>query len=307
MSLAMVLVLVAPPPAEAQPSSAAESTRLLNQARADAGLPPLAEHEDLVAAAQAQARSMADAGDLTHNPTLGKGIEGWAKLGENIGRAGSVASTHKALMGSAPHRANILEAAYTHVGVGVVVRDGTVWVAQVFMESAWNGTFWDDDSSVHEADIERLAHSRITRGCDSGKFCPESAVTRGQMAAFIQRAMGLPDGTGNHYADDDASIFEGAIEALAQRGIVEPCGPSRYCPDAPMTREHMAVFLVRALDLPASAVDGFTDDDRSAWEAEIQALSAADITRGCGEARYCPDSSVTRAQMSTFLVRAFGV
>jgi S-layer homology domain len=160
---------------------------------------------------------------------------------------------------------------------------------------------------VHESAIERLAGSGVTRGCDDGKFCPRDAVTRGQMAAFIQRAMGLADAPGDTFTDDDASVFEGAIEALADRGIVEPCGPARYCPNDPMTREHMAVFLTRALSLPPSSADRFADDDRSAWEDEIQAFAAADITRGCDTTKYCPSDSVTREQMATFLVRAFGL
>jgi hypothetical protein len=53
--------------------------------------------------------------------------------------------------------------------------------------------FWDDDGSVFEADIEALAAAGVTRGCNpphNTRFCPEQPVTRGQMAAFLARALG---------------------------------------------------------------------------------------------------------------------
>jgi hypothetical protein len=53
--------------------------------------------------------------------------------------------------------------------------------------------FADDDGSVFEDDIDRLATAGVTRGCnppDNDRFCPTSIVTRGQMAAFLHRALG---------------------------------------------------------------------------------------------------------------------
>jgi hypothetical protein len=50
--------------------------------------------------------------------------------------------------------------------------------------------FTDDDSSVHEADINRLASAGITSGCGGSSFCPDAPVTREQMAAFLHRAFG---------------------------------------------------------------------------------------------------------------------
>jgi hypothetical protein len=68
----------------------------------------------------------------------------------------------------------------------------------------------------------------------------------------------------------------------------------------------MASFLVRALSLPASVVDAFTDDNGSIHEADIQALAAAGITFGCGGSRFCPTTAVARGQMAAFLYRALG-
>jgi hypothetical protein len=69
----------------------------------------------------------------------------------------------------------------------------------------------------------------------------------------------------------------------------------------------MAAFLVRALDLSAGDSVDFVDDDGSVFEADIEKLAAAGITRGCNPPtndRFCPDDSVTRGQMAAFLHRA---
>lgn len=292
-------------------SSSAENQffDLINTERAERGLSALRFHPDLDVAAQAQAEAISDAGELFHNTDLGSATSGWDLLGENLGYGGSVAGVHEALMNSPAHRDNILRASNTHAAVGVVVKDGTVWVAEVFMDSvgpaSYDGTFWDDDGSVHEGSIEWLADSGITKGCNGIQYCPEDTVTRGQMAAFLHRALGLPDGTGNTYSDDNSSIFEAEIQALAEAGIAEPCAAGKYCPDAPMTREMMAVFLTRARNLPASSGDRFVDDNSSPFEAEIQALAKSGITVGCSETQYCPADAVTREQMATFLMRSF--
>jgi len=68
----------------------------------------------------------------------------------------------------------------------------------------------------------------------------------------------------------------------------------------------MAAFLFRALGLTANpGADGFSDDDGSPFEVQIDALAAAGIANGCGPGLFCPDRPVTRAEMATFLVRAF--
>jgi len=58
------------------------------------------------------------------------------------------------------------------------------------LPDAAGDTFGDDNGSSHEADIERIAAPGITRGCGPQRFCPLDPVTRGQMAAFLRRALG---------------------------------------------------------------------------------------------------------------------
>jgi hypothetical protein len=110
------------------------------------------------------------------------------------------------------------------------------------------------------------------------------------------------------FVDDNNSIFEEDIDAIAEAGITRGCDSSgtRYCPDQSVTRAEMAAFLRRALNLPASATDRFTDDNQSILEDDINAIAEAGITRGCDSSgtRYCPDQSVTRAEMAAFLRRS---
>lgn len=176
--------------------------------------------------------------------------------------------------------------------------------------------FRDDDSSVFEADIEWLADTGITKGCNppvNDRFCPEEAVTRGQMAAFLDRALDLPQPPGsNAFSDDDGSPFEASIDAMAAAGITKGCNPpvnDQFCPGDTVTRGQMAAFLARALHLARPATDSFGDDDGSVFEADIEALAAAGVTRGCNPPvndRFCPAETVTRAQMAAFLHRALG-
>jgi hypothetical protein len=116
--------------------------------------------------------------------------------------------------------------------------------------------FFDDNDSIHEAAINSIAAVGITVGCNppaNNRYCPTSPLTRGQMAAFINRSLDLPNPeSGNRFVDDDDSPFETDIARLAAAGITEGCNPprnNRYCPGDPITRGQMAVFLARALDL----------------------------------------------------------
>ncbi len=81
--------------------------------------------------------------------------------------------------------------------------------------------------------------------------------------------------------------------------------PLPFCPDGLVTRGQMATFLVRALELPPASIDYFTDDENNIHEDKINRLRAAGITFGCTATTFCPTGLVTRAQMASFLARAF--
>ncbi len=172
--------------------------------------------------------------------------------------------------------------------------------------------FGDIGGSVHEESIVLIANAGITKGCSAGLYCPGDFITRGQMAAFLRRAFHLPASPIDAFVDDDASIFEGDVDAIAAFAITAGCNPpdnDQYCPADLVTRAQMAALVRRAFGLPDQSVDFFTDDDASVFENDINAVAGAGITKGCNPPdndRYCPSDYVTRAQMASFIARALG-
>jgi S-layer homology domain len=121
-----------------------------------------------------------------------------------------------------------------------------------------SGAVFADVPSSHWAAgwIEQLAAEGITAGCGGGNYCPESPATRAEMAVFLLRAehgsaYTPPPAGGTQFADvPDINWAAAWIEQLAAEGITAGCGDGNYCPDSPVTRAQMAVFLVRTFNLP---------------------------------------------------------
>ena len=168
--------------------------------------------------------------------------------------------------------------------------------------------------------IERLAGAGVTGGCLSIplNYCPTNTVTRDQMAVFLLRgkhgaAYTPPPATGTVFADIPANYWAAAwIEQLAAEGITGGCGNGNYCPTTPVTRDQMAVFLLRAEHGSAYAVPTptgvFADVPTNYWAAAwIEQLAVEGITGGCGGGSYCPTTPVSRDQMAVFLVRTFNL
>jgi chitinase len=172
------------------------------------------------------------------------------------------------------------------------------------------------------AHIQALARAGVTSGCATNplRFCPEDSVTREQMAVFLLKgALGAgytpPPCTTAAFADVPcSSVFAPWIQDLVNRGITIGCGGGLYCPTSPVTREQMAVFLLRSVGLladtlaPCAPPGPFTDVPCSSIFAPwIQELVARSITFGCTATTYCPTTEVTRAQMAVFLVKTFAL
>jgi len=107
-------------------------TSKINHARAADGVPKLATRSHLVSVARSWASTMASQTRLYHNPELTSDVDNWRWVGENVGYGPDALTVHVAFMNSPAHKANILDRDYTEVGVGSVVRNGRVWVAEVF-------------------------------------------------------------------------------------------------------------------------------------------------------------------------------
>ena len=321
------------PSASADTETEAEFLTKINAARAANGLGALQLDAALRSYARSHAEEMAAAGEIYHSSeaelTAAAG-PGWSGIAENVGKGSSPTSLHNAFMASPGHKKNIL-GDYNYVGIGTETSGGSLYVTVVFVgrgdstavstppdaiasdTSGYKGTFADDDGNIHERNIEAIAAEGITLGCNPPEntlFCPDDSVTRGAMAAFIARALGLPAGDGDQFNDDGASTFENAINQVAAAGITQGCNPpenTKFCPGRTMTRGEMAAFIVRAFDLPASGTNYFGDDRGHIFEDAINRLGAAGITLGCNppqNTNFCPDDPIRRDQMATFLVRA---
>ncbi len=174
------------------------------------------------------------------------------------------------------------------------------------------------DNIFHD-DVETVFRAGITAGCGAGNFCVANAVTRAQMAVFLLKAEHgssyvPPDCAGVFIDVPCPSAFAAWIEQLSAEGITAGCGGGNYCPDNPVRRDQMAVFLLKtengAAYVPPSCTGVFGDvvcpGPFTDW---IEQLYADLITGGCSASPllYCPGSSNTRGQMAVFLVKTFSL
>ena len=105
----------------------------INHLRAQNHVAALRWNDEVYPKAIAWSNHMADQGRLSHS-TLSDGVPaGWHVLGENVAYAGSVDQAMAALEASPPHRANLLNPAFTSMAIGIVLRDGRYWVTEVFV------------------------------------------------------------------------------------------------------------------------------------------------------------------------------
>jgi len=119
----------------ARADGAVDTIVLTNQERQASGLGILVIAPDLEAAAQRHAEEMASAGALWHTPNLATVVGNWRRLGENVGRGPSASAIHSGFMGSPTHRANVLQPAYTQIGVGdVIAPDGRLYISVLYRQ-----------------------------------------------------------------------------------------------------------------------------------------------------------------------------
>jgi hypothetical protein len=181
----------------------------------------------------------------------------------------------------------------------------------------WIANFADTETSIYLAFIIRLVANGLTAGCGVGIYCPDDAVTRAQMAVFLLVGKEglcyapIPE-TGTDFTDVPIGSFAARwIEELVRRGVTAGCGGGNYCPNSPVTREQMAVFLLVTLEgsgyqPPVCTSATFNDVPCSSPFAKwIYELVERGITVGCGGNNYCPGDSVTRGQMAVFLSVTF--
>ncbi len=163
------------------------------------------------------------------------------------------------------------------------------------------------------ADIEVLDNSGVLRA-----HLGNTSTGRSATSWFVNPDRECPDEPiklvyRGVFLDDDDSVHESNIEAMAAAQVTFGCNPpfnDRYCPEDTVTRAQAAAFLARALDLPPPLRDFFRDDDGHILEGTINQIAAAGITMGCNPPandRFCPNDPVTRAQFAAFVARALAL
>ncbi|MEX2659772.1 MAG: S-layer homology domain-containing protein [Acidimicrobiales bacterium] len=168
------------------------------------------------------------------------------------------------------------------------------------------------DGSTHGHFISCLARAGLVSGVAPGQFAPGRSVSREQLATLLVRAIErsgaeLPAGD-DSFSDDDGSVHEDSINALAAAGLVSGTADGTFGPKAPVTRAQMATFLTSVYERIAeqrltSAHDYFGDDDSSVHEDSINRAAAAGFAAGTERAAFAPGLEVSRAQIATFLAR----
>ncbi len=170
--------------------------------------------------------------------------------------------------------------------------------------------------------IENLFLHGISTTCGASPlmFCPDAAMTRREMAIFLLRAkeggtyLPPPCVTAAFTDVPCTDPYAPWINELVRRGVTAGCGNGQYCPDNPVTREQMAVFLLVTAQGASVQLDNtcpphpFSDVPcTSTFYPWIKDLVRLGVTAGCGNGNYCPQSMVTRAQMSVFLSVMFNL
>lgn len=164
--------------------------------------------------------------------------------------------------------------------------------------------------------VASLAEEGVFEGteCEEG-FCPGQPLLRREMAVWLIRALedDGPSDYDSRFSDvEDDTWWTPYIERMADLEITVGCSSKelpKFCPDGAVTRAQMASFLTRALVLPEAEAADFEDVDSetNVHADNINRLFEAKITVGCSSDEsllYCPDRSVTRAQMTAFIYRA---
>ena len=155
------------------------------------------------------------------------------------------------------------------------------------------------------------------RGTAASSVVRRLSVVVAMSAVAISAAVASTDAAAHDedgFADiAEAAVHAPAVEILDALGIIDgtECAAGRFCPTEPLQRWVMAVWITRALDVEEPAVVGsgvFSDVGGDMWwSGHVERLAETGITKGCAvdPARYCPDEAVSRAQMASFLTRAF--
>ena len=163
------------------------------------------------------------------------------------------------------------------------------------------------DAYYYEA-VKWAAKKGITGGTGDGNFNPNGSCTRAHIVTFLWRAAGSPEPKSTvSFADVPAdSYYAKAVAWAVENGITLGTGDGTFSPNATCTRAQSVTFLYRALGTAPTTVNGFTDVTADAFYADAVAWAVeSGVTNGTTDSTFSPNNGCTRAQIVTFLYRAY--
>ena len=187
---------------------------------------------------------------------------------------------------------------------------GKVEVKATFMEdNSMLNFFYDVPNNAYYYEAVKWAQEKgITGGIGNGLFGPNQPCTRAQIVTFLWRAAGSPEPKAmSSFADVSTDAYYAKAVAWAvENGITTGTGDGKFSPDATCTRAQSVTFLFRAIGKLVDSKAEFSDVLTDSYYANAVAWAVENgVTNGIGDGLFGPDNSCTRAQIVTFLFRAY--
>ena len=186
---------------------------------------------------------------------------------------------------------------------------GKVEINAAFVKEVETSPFSDVSTSAYYYEAVKWAQEKgITGGIGNGLFGPNQPCTRAQIVTFLWRAAGSPEPkTMSSFADVSMDAYYAKAVAWAvENGITTGTGDGKFSPDATCTRAQSVTFLFRAIGKLVDSKAEFSDVLTDSYYANAVAWAVENgVTNGIGDGLFGPDNSCTRAQIVTFLFRAY--
>ena len=186
---------------------------------------------------------------------------------------------------------------------------GKVEINAAFVKEVETSPFSDVSTSAYYYEAVKWAQEKgITGGIGNGLFGPNQPCTRAQIVTFLWRAAGSPEPKAmSSFSDVSAdSYYAKAVAWAVENGITTGTGDGKFSPDATCTRAQSVTFLFRAIGKLVDSKAEFSDVLTDSYYANAVAWAVENgVTNGIGDGLFGPDNSCTRAQIVTFLFRAY--
>ena len=158
-----------------------------------------------------------------------------------------------------------------------------------------------------EASIVKMVDQGIISGYPDGTFKPEGKITRAEFASLLVRGFQLPIGGRKVFSDPANHWAKDFIAAAYSQGIISGYSETVFGPDDPITREQMAVMIVKAVK-PNTAAEGKTFADNGSiagWAEEaVKSATGNDLLTGNPDNTFRPKGNTTRAEAAVVLSKA---